>query len=161
MRLGRLLKKLVLAAATLTTVAILFATGVHYYLFPYYCSRLEAQAGRAEVQRVLETWVSENWTGAQIPAGDVLSSDGIGPGVRWLGAKFDGSILGMAEEAHVRLLGVDPIDERDGHISENVEAIYFAERSRYGVLVQLQDRPDVFIPRVQYCPGFRSDCGGL
>jgi hypothetical protein len=46
----------------------------------------------------------------------------------------------MGPGAHVRLLGPEARNILDDAIAAHVKAIYFTERSRFGVLVQLPDR---------------------
>ena len=140
MTLGQLLKWTAGVAVALILLMFLAAGGFYYYEFPGYCKRLLARARAPEVQHVLQSWVSANWSGTRVSPESTLLGDGVVPGVRWLPAKFDGSLVGMGPKAHVRLLGVEAGDILDDAIAPHVQAIYFTERSRYGLLVELPDR---------------------
>jgi hypothetical protein len=142
---GRIVRRGLGALAALGILAFVVANATYYYLFPGYCKRLASRAQDPDVQRALESWVAVNWSGERVPLENVLDYDGIVPGVRWLSVSFDGSLLGMGSEAHVRLLGVEAGDLLADAVAPNVKAIYFTERSRFGVVVQLPNR-EVLIP---------------
>lgn len=141
MKLRRIAERIFVAMVGIAIAAFVGARAIDYFLFSGYCDRLEAKARDPQVQVALRAWVSKNWTKKSVAGADFRDDDGIGPGGLWVRATFDGSILSMGERAHVRLMGPSPIDIRDGNISAKVRAIGFFERSRYGVVVQLPDRP--------------------
>jgi hypothetical protein len=130
----------------LVVLPIALTCGAYYWMFPGYCGRLESRARDPEIQRALESWVDVHWTGDRIPPESIELADGIAPGFRWLTAEFDGSLLSMGADAHARLLGVGPRNILDDAIAPEVDALYFAERSRYGIAVRLRDRDSFGLP---------------
>ncbi len=126
----------VAGALILLSVASLQATIWHFT--DGYCQRLKSQASEQAVQSALRSWVGMNWSARSIPANDLDNHDGVVPGVRWVPAHFDAALLGMGENAHVRLLGPGPLDlVHSGVAPEAVTAISFTERSRYAIAVQV------------------------
>lgn len=142
MKHRRIASRIFVALVGIALAAFVVAHAIDYFLFSGNCDRLEAKARDPQVQTALRAWASKNWTGKPVSGADYRDNDGIGPGGRWVPATFDGSILSMGERAHVRLMGPSPVDIRDDNISAKVRAIGFFERSRYGVVVQLPDRPE-------------------
>jgi hypothetical protein len=127
-------------AAAVPVVALVVLVAFAGSEEPRYCARLEARARDVATQERLRAWVREHVAGKPIRAKDALSSDGVGPGDRLLNETFDGAILGYGEGAHARVVGPDPADWLADAATDEVDSVFFTERSRYGVLVRLPGR---------------------
>lgn len=97
-----------------------------------YCEKLRKTAELKEVQAELMGWVDRHVKGKSFDSEDVLLGGGMWPGVYWYPVDFDWSVLGFGKRTQIRLVG--PKTTAD---LENVQSVYFGERSRYGILVSL------------------------
>ena len=96
-----------------------------------YCEKLIETAGSTEAQALMREWVSENvddrkYTGDR---SDVLGAGGKWPGHFWLQADLDWSILNLDHEHGSR-------DVRFVSFPDDVNSVFFSERSRFGYLVR-------------------------
>jgi len=94
-----------------------------------YCNSLVRRAESDSVQTYLRNWTSENVSNRQflINDPDVRGAGGMWPGNYWLAnPKIDWAALELEYYPQVRLVGD----------LENVIAVFFGERSRYGFIVQ-------------------------
>lgn len=102
-----------------------------------YCRELRSRLTDREVQDYLIDWVDKNIVDRPFSEGDIAVSGGIYPGYHWLpDAQVDWKKLGFREQAQVRFVGA-PYDATSTRLSEVTKSIFFAERSRKGVLIRM------------------------
>lgn len=97
-----------------------------------YCATLERRVQTEAFVDYLVEWVDENVAGRQFTVEEAIPTGGKGPGSWLVGAEIEWSEIDFDKNSQVRLvpIGGDP------------RSVYFGERSRAGILVQLPNASD-------------------
>lgn len=92
-----------------------------------YCARLEHRVQTEAYSDYLIDWVDENVAGREFTVEEAIPTGGKGPGGWLVGADMEWRKVDFDDSSQVRLvpIGGDP------------RSVYFGERSRAGILVQL------------------------
>jgi hypothetical protein len=95
-----------------------------------------------DVSNTLERWARDNVFQKQLKRSDVKFGGRMVPGLYRYETEFDWQLLGFDEKyAQVRLVGPHVRHVSDDEVT-NIRSVFFAERSRLGVLVKAPDSDD-------------------
>jgi len=104
-----------------------------------YCNDIEAKFSDLDLQSYLIEWVDENIVGRKFLEDEIWTSGGIKPGYFWLpDSEVDWVKFNFWERSQVRFIGPS-YDANLSEIETEIKSIFFAERSRKGVLVRMPD----------------------
>lgn len=101
-----------------------------------YCDSITQLARNPENVGVLKNWVAKNVVENGVETTDLRLGGGMWPGIFWYNKKFDWETLGFREGSQVRLVGPKAGDLKHDRL-ENIQSVFFGEKSRYGILVRL------------------------
>ena len=107
-----------------------------------YCDALVEKSKNEPIKKLLLTWVNKNIANKKITESDVVFGGGMWPGFERLKVNFDWDALGVSEFSHIRL-----VRKIEGVGLNNVQSVFFGEKSRYGILVKVSGSSEFWIDK--------------
>ena len=107
-----------------------------------YCETLVGKLNDSDAVNTLELWAKDNVFQKDLKKSDVKFEGRIVPGFYRYPTEFNWQVLGFDEKkAQVRIVGPHTKDIVDEKVT-NIKSVFFAERSRLGVLVKAPGTDD-------------------